>query len=66
MLSEKLEFSLANNSSIAELEFTFSFNPHFIQTVSTKGIHGMNNAFIVDHLKNIYCTFFNRYFLRNF
>ena len=26
MLSEKLEFSLANNSSIAELEFTFSFN----------------------------------------
>lgn len=31
MLSEKLEFSLANNSSIAELEFTFSFNPkkHF-------------------------------------
>lgn len=29
MLSEKLEFSLANNSSIAELEFTFSFNPGF-------------------------------------
>ena len=27
MLSEKLEFSLANNSGIAELEFTFSFNP---------------------------------------
>ena len=26
MLSEKLEFSLANNSGIAELEFTFSFN----------------------------------------
>ena len=26
MLSEKLEFSLANNSGITELEFTFSFN----------------------------------------
>ena len=29
MLSEKLEFSLANNSSLAELEFTFSCNPIF-------------------------------------